>query len=307
MVISPASLASTASLSSVNAGDAVLAVSMRGAEHAPSVLFAHGFGQTRHAWDATAATLADRGYRTLSYDARGHGDSSANAADHPYSATQFTDDLIVMAGEQPEPPVLVAASMGGLFGLLAEARWPGLFRAIVLVDITPRWDTTGVERILRFMTAHPDGFASLDAAADAIAVYLPHRPRKTPGQLQALLRQRADGRWHWHWDPRLVDELAGQDAQLQQHALLEAAAQVRCPMLLISGGRSDLVTPANIAEFLSIAPHAQHVHLPDATHMLAGDDNTTFTATVLHYLDALPAACTIAASNTTEHVTGARP
>ncbi|TQT00216.1 alpha/beta fold hydrolase, partial [Xanthomonas perforans] len=113
MVISPASLASTASLSSVNAGDAVLAVSMRGAEHAPSVLFAHGFGQTRHAWEATAATLADRGYRTLSYDARGHGDSSANAADHPYSATQFTDDLIVLAGEQPEPPVLVAASMGG--------------------------------------------------------------------------------------------------------------------------------------------------------------------------------------------------
>ncbi|USI99626.1 alpha/beta hydrolase [Xanthomonas prunicola] len=307
MVISPSSLASTASVSSVNAGDAVLAVSLQGAEHAPTVLFAHGFGQTRHAWQSTAATLAQRGYRTLSYDARGHGDSSVNAVDLPYSATQFTDDLIVLAGEQPEPPVLVAASMGGLFGLLAEARWPGLFRAIVLVDITPRWDTTGVERILRFMTAHPDGFASLDAAADVIGVYLPHRPRKTAGQLQALLRQRADGRWHWHWDPRLVDELAGQDAQLQQHALLHAAAQVRCPMLLISGGRSDLVTPANIAEFLSIAPHAQHVHLPDATHMLAGDDNTTFTATVLHYLDALPSVGTIAASNITEHVTGARP
>lgn len=282
-------------------------MSVQGAERAQTVVLAHGFGQTRHAWEATARALAQAGYRALSYDARGHGDSSFNAAEVRYSPTQFADDLIVVAGEHAQPPVLVAASMGGLFGLLAEARWPGLFRAIVLVDITPRWDTSGVERILRFMTAHPDGFASLEAAADAIADYLPHRPRKTASQLQALLRQRDDGRWQWHWDPRLVDELAGQDAQLQQHALLDAAAQVRCPMLLISGGRSDLVTPATINEFLSIVPHAQHVHLPEATHMLAGDDNTTFTATVLQYLDALPSVGTIAASNITEHVTGARP
>ncbi len=251
--------------------------------------------------------LADAGYQALSFDARGHGDSSPNPASLPYSAAQFTDDLIVLAGELPEPPVLVAASMGGLFGLLAEARWPGLFRAIVLVDITPRWDTTGVERILRFMTAHPKGFASLDAAADAIAAYLPQRPRKSAAQLQLLLRQRSDGQWHWHWDPRLVSELAGQDSQAQQQALMEAAAQVRCPMLLISGGRSDLVTPQTITEFLSIAQHAQHVQLPHATHMLAGDDNTTFTATVLHYLDALPSVGISTASNITEHVTGARP
>ncbi|AKS15538.1 MULTISPECIES: alpha/beta fold hydrolase [Xanthomonas] len=307
MVSHPSSLAETASLARISVGDASLAVSRRGAGNAPTVLLAHGFGQTRHAWEATATALAEAGYQALSFDARGHGDSSINPASLPYSAAQFTDDLIVLAGELPEPPVLVAASMGGLFGLLAEARWPGLFRAIVLVDITPRWDTTGVERILRFMTAHPQGFASLDAAADAIAAYLPQRPRKSAAQLQLLLRQRSDGQWHWHWDPRLVSELAGQDSQAQQQALMEAAAQVRCPMLLISGGRSDLVTPQTITEFLSIAPHAQHVQLPHATHMLAGDDNTTFTATVLHYLDALPSVGISTASNITEHVTGARP
>ncbi|MFS2047326.1 alpha/beta fold hydrolase, partial [Stenotrophomonas geniculata] len=60
------------------------------------------------------------GLQTLAYDARGHGDSDWNAADLPYHGEQFADDLIVLAGEQPRPPVLVAASMGGLFGLLAE-------------------------------------------------------------------------------------------------------------------------------------------------------------------------------------------
>lgn len=269
------------------------------------VLFAHGFGQTRHAWNATARALGAAGLQTLAYDARGHGDSDWNAADLPYHGEQFADDLIVLAGEQPRPPVLVAASMGGLFGLLAESRWPGLFSAMVLVDITPRWDTAGVERILAFMTAHPDGFASLTQAADVISAYMPHRPRKSEQSLRALLREDGHGRWRWHWDPRLVAELA-RDSEQHQDALAEAARQVKCPLLLVSGGRSDLVTPQTVAEFLALAPHARHVQLPQATHMVAGDDNDAFTATVLNYLDVLPAADAAASSATNEHVTGAR-
>ncbi len=269
------------------------------------VLFAHGFGQTRRAWASSALAFAAHGLQTLAYDARGHGDSDWNPTQLGYHGDQFVDDLIVIAGEQPRPPVLVAASMGGLFGLLAESRWPGLFSAMVLVDITPRWETAGVERILGFMTAHPEGFASLSDAADVISAYLPHRPRKSEDSLRALLREDGHGRWRWHWDPRLVAELA-RDGEQHQDVLAHAARQVKCPLLLVSGGRSDLVTPQTIADFLSLAPHAQHVQLPQATHMLAGDDNDAFTATVLHYLDVLPPAFAAPSSTPTEHVTGAR-
>jgi pimeloyl-ACP methyl ester carboxylesterase len=269
------------------------------------VLFAHGFGQTRGAWTSSAQQLHDAGFQTLSYDARGHGDSDWNTPELRYDGQQFVDDLIVLAGEQAQPPVLVAASMGGLFGLLAEARWPGLFSAMVLVDITPRWDTAGVERILGFMSAHRDGFDSLAAAADSIASYLPHRPRKSEDALRAVLRQRADGRWLWHWDPRMVEEFAA-NADQHQDALALAAARVQCPLMLISGGRSDLVTADNVSEFLSLVPHAQHVELADATHMLAGDDNNAFTSAVLNYLGRLPAVFP-QAHHPFEHVTGARP
>ncbi len=102
------------------------------------------------------------------------------------------------------PPVLVGASMGGLVGLAAEGAYAPLFRALVLVDVTPRWEPRGVDRILNFMRAHPDGFESLDAAAAAIAAYLPHRrEQKSPDRLRALLADRGDGRLRWHWDPRL--------------------------------------------------------------------------------------------------------
>ena len=275
-----------------------------------SILYAHGFGQTRRAWSATATTLAARNHAGLAYDARGHGGSARNAEGDPYTGQQFTDDLIVLAGELPRPPVLVAASMGGLFGLLAEARWPGLFRAMVLVDITPRWETAGVERILGFMTAFPEGFASLEHAAAAIAAYLPHRTgRKPSGSLRELLREGADGRWRWHWDPRLVDELA-RDSERHQDDIAEATRAVRCPLLLVSGGRSDLVTARTVDHFLELAPHARHVQLPQATHMVAGDDNDGFTATVLEYLaelDRTEGAGSSTAQRAHAPVTGAVP
>jgi len=39
------------------------------------VLFLHGSGQTRHSWRKAMADGAQRGYRTISVDLRGHGKS----------------------------------------------------------------------------------------------------------------------------------------------------------------------------------------------------------------------------------------
>ncbi len=253
------------------------------------LIYAHGFGQTRGAWRRTAQALAARGHGGLAYDARGHGQSGRNAEGEPYAGDQFADDLIIVAGEQSQAPVLVGASMGGLFGMVAESRWPGLFRAMVLVDITPRWEMAGMQRILGFMTAFPEGFDSPEHAAEIIAAYLPHRrSRKSADDLRELLRPAGDGRWRWHWDPRLIDELA-RDSEQHQDGIAEAARKLQCPILLISGGRSDLVSERTVGEFLDLVPQAHHVHLPQATHMVAGDDNDAFTATVLEYLAGLPA------------------
>jgi pimeloyl-ACP methyl ester carboxylesterase len=264
-----------------------LAIEAIGATGTP-IVFAHGFGQTRQAWAGTAAALAAGGHRALTYDARGHGDSDRRAA-APYTWEQMRDDLAAIARSQRPRPVLVGASMGGLVGLAAEGACAPLFRALVLVDVTPRWEPRGVDRILNFMRAHPDGFDSLDAAAASIAAYLPHRrERKSPDRLRGLLADRGDGRLRWHWDPRLLDELA-QGSESYQSQLLDAARRVRIPTLLISGGASDIVSPDTIDEFLALVPHARHVRVADATHMIVGDDNAAFTRHVAEFLDEIEA------------------
>ena len=274
-------------LSSVLAADGLkLAVETVHPAGNPTLLFAHGFGQTRGAWTTTAAALAAQGCRCVSFDQRGHGDSGRNR-DGGYHIEQFADDLVRVARAQPQPPVLVGASMGGLLGMATAAEVsPRPYRALVLVDITPRWEAEGVARIVTFMKAYPDGFADIAEAAERIAAYLPQRrERKSSEQLRPLLREGADGRLRWHWDPMLLDMV--HESERHQPRLLAAAANIDVPVLLLSGGRSDVVSRATVEEFLQVAPGVQHVELPHATHMVAGDANDAFTREIARFVQSL--------------------
>jgi pimeloyl-ACP methyl ester carboxylesterase len=268
--------------------DLALAVETRHPAGSPTLLFAHGFGQTRGAWNGAAAVLAEAGCRCVTFDSRGHGESD-RVADAGYHMDQFADDLLRLAAAQPQPPILVGASMGGLLGIvIAGEMRPSPFRALVLVDITPRWETAGVERILAFMQAHPDGFADYAEASEQIAGYLPQRrERKSEEQLRPLLREGADGRLRWHWDPALLAGDLVQESARYQPRLQAAAAKVEIPALLLSGARSDVVSRATVDEFLLLVPHAQHVELPHATHMVAGDANDAFTREVVRFVQSL--------------------
>jgi pimeloyl-ACP methyl ester carboxylesterase len=286
MVIQPPSMPS--SVQTVKTADGIaLAVETFGP--APSTaVFAHGFGQTREAWTSCARATAQAGWPCTTYDCRGHGQSGWLKDSH-YSVAQLTDDLHQICTLTEKPPVVIGASMGGLVSIAMAASHPDSCRALILVDITPRWEPAGVERILEFMRAHPTGFADLDEAADAIATYLPHRTaRKSPERLRKLLIEGDDGRLRWHWDPRMLEPIA-EDGSRHQADLQEAARHISVPTLLISGAASDVVSASTIAEFLELVPHARHAIVPKATHMVAGDENSQFTRYVLDFLASLPA------------------
>lgn len=158
------------------------------------VILLHGGGQTRHSWGDTAQRLADAGWYAIALDARGHGDSDWSAEGH-YSIDYLASDLRSVCAQLSEKPALVGASMGGMTALIAEGERPAgaasICSAIVLVDIAPRSEQKGIERIFAFMSGNQDGFASLDEAAEAVAAYLPNRPRPSDNsRLEKNLRLR---------------------------------------------------------------------------------------------------------------------
>ena len=68
---------------------------------------------------------------------------------------------------------------------------------------------------------------------------------------------------------------------------MAAARNVRVPVLLVRGGRSELVDDRAVNDLLSWIPHAEVVEIPDAHHMVAGDDNDAFSDAVIAFLSRL--------------------
>jgi pimeloyl-ACP methyl ester carboxylesterase len=171
--------------------------------------------------------------------------------------------------------------------LVAGEVAPASVGALVLVDVTPRIEAEGVDRIFRFMTSHPEGFATVEDAAAAVAEFLPHRPRPAdPQGLEKNLRRGSDGRLRWHWDPRFLNREAHARRQGSTWpSRLEQAAQgLKCPTLLVRGRQSDVVSEESVAHFRALAPQAEYVDVADAAHMVAGDRNDAFTNAVAEFL-----------------------
>jgi pimeloyl-ACP methyl ester carboxylesterase len=262
-----------------------------GSADAPPVLLLHGGGQTRHSWSGTARALARRGWHALSLDLRGHGESDWSP-EGAYDLEDFVQDLVVAARELPRRPVVVGASLGGMAALCAEGEsQTSLLAAVVLVDVTPRLEPRGVVRIVSFMTDRPEGFASLEEAAEAVAAYVEHRARPTDlTGLAKNLRRGDDGRWRWHWDPKFLSRDRRSGNTLTPGRLLEAARGLRVPTLLVRGKLSDVVSLEGAAEFREAVPHARFADVSGAGHMVAGDRNDLFTEAVARFLrDDVPA------------------
>lgn len=268
-----------------------LAADLYGDEADPPVVLLHGGGQTRHAWGGAAAAFAAAGRFAISIDLRGHGHSDWSP-DGVYGMTQFADDVHALASSLGRPPALVGASLGGLASLVAvgEAETP-VATALVLVDVAPRVEVDGRKKIQAFMRAGMRGFDTLEDAADSVSAFIPHRPRPSDlSGLQKNLRQRGDGRWYWHWDPRWIGNNEGVDGQsglVHHDRMCAAARRITVPTMLVRGRMSDIVSDESVRELRALVPHAEIVDVADAGHMVAGDKNDVFNAAVIDFVDRL--------------------
>jgi sigma-B regulation protein RsbQ len=105
------------------------------------MVFAHGFGCSQAMWSAVAPAFEDD-YRVVLYDQVGAGGSDLSAYDAgKYDSLHgYADDLLdILDDLDLQDAVFVGHSVSAMIGVLAAARRPDRFGALILVGPSPRY------------------------------------------------------------------------------------------------------------------------------------------------------------------------
>jgi pimeloyl-ACP methyl ester carboxylesterase len=234
------------------------------------ILFLHGGGLNAHTWDVVAVMLRER-YRCIALDQRGHGDSEWSPALDYGVESQREDVAGFIEALGLVNPVLVGQSMGGLNALAYATRHHARMTGLVVVDVGPEINAAGAERIRDFSST-PE-LDSLDAFLELAVKFNPLRdPAVLRRSLFYNLRQTPAGKWSLKHDQRRSSPAAAELTAAQRARLATEISRIECPMLIVRGGVSDVLTDDAAERFARSLPKARWVRVENAGHNVQGDN-----------------------------------
>ena len=244
-------------------------------------------GLTRNSRDfqTLASALSDQANGAprpvYALDARGRGASDHAPDWKSYTVPTEAQDVIdVMTALSLHGAAVIGTSRGGLVTMVLGALQPTLIGAVVLNDIGPVIDREGLIRIAGYVGRVPLPRSWPDAAALVRDLGQRQFPNVKPEQWEAIARQRfneVDGRPAPGYDKNLGKTLSVLDGPLPM-LWPQFKALSGVPTMVIRGARSDLLSPATIAEMAAQHPKLTALTVPDEGHAPLLEDRPTISA-----------------------------
>ena len=148
----------------------------------PALLLTHGYAATGRMWKPQRKALMDRGYRLVTWDMRGHGETDSPDDPALYSeALTVSDMLRLLDLLEVDRGVVGGLSLGGFMSLAFYLAHPQRVRALVLCDTGPGyrndearagWNRNAERRAQKFEEA---GLEALGKSAEVRATARYHR------------------------------------------------------------------------------------------------------------------------------------
>ncbi|MFC9955831.1 alpha/beta fold hydrolase [Streptomyces nigra] len=246
------------------------------------VLLIHGHPFNRTLWTPQSKQLAAAGYRVITPDLRGYGDSDVTPG--RVYLSDFADDLVDLLDTLGIGQAVVGGvSMGGQIAMEVHRRYAHRVCALVLSDTSsPAESTEGkafrnrlADRLLADgMAGYADEVIDKMLAAYNVTA-LPDVAAHVLGMMRAT-------------DPRgAAAALRGRAERPDYGGTLAAA---RCPVLILVGA-DDVYTPVSDAEAIGrLVPHAELCVIEGAGHLPGAEQPERFNEALLHFLQTQVAA-----------------
>jgi pimeloyl-ACP methyl ester carboxylesterase len=207
----------------------------------PLVVLSHGIGDRRQVYRFLAPQLAQAGYRVVSADLRGHGESSMGwksvTGTDAITRTDIAGDLLALIrslGGPQRPAVIVGHSISGGAATIAAAKQPELVAGIVEINPFTKTQKISLGALLRIrryrrgmsLLGGTQLFRSLSIWMRYLNVAYPTKPADYADYMAALSAKLSE-------PGRMAEFMkTGKSTPADAGAQL---ANIRCPALVIMG------------------------------------------------------------------------
>lgn len=234
--------------------------------HGPSFLFVHGFATTSRIWTKQFRDLPPAGIRTVAFDHRGHGASTAPMTET--SIENLADDLrLVLEDLDLRDMLLVGHSMGGMAALVFALRYPEVaarrLRGLVLVSTAARIAAAAVPFAAAATTPFTAGFvrsgvwSRSDWSRWAARAHFGTDP--LPSQVELVRVLLASAR---------QETVVGCARAVAMFDVRAHLARVALPVLVVNGSADVLTSPGDARVLARALPDARLEIIPGAGHMV---------------------------------------
>lgn len=268
----------------------------------PTVLCVHGYTRNGRDFDALASFLGIKGRHIFCPDVVGRGDSSWFKQAHHYNFNQYVADMNnLIARTRAQQIDWIGTSMGGMIGMMMAALPNSPIQRLILNDIGPQIPLHGLRKLANNIGNDPE-FKSVEEAKQHFKKNYTQFGILSEKQWDTFtehsIEQHATNVFRAKIDPRIRNpKSTGQivtDFFHHPHKALEGILfdidlwsiwnKIHCPVLVIHGAHSELLTPEIIKKMIRTHANTEVYTIADAGHAPALLDVTNH-ETIDHWLN----------------------
>ena len=236
---------------------------------ARTAICVHGLTRQGRDFDPLALALAGQGYRVLCPDLPGRGRSDWLLDPSDYDLQQYVADMVMLLARAGAAKVdWIGTSLGGLIGFQMASMRRSPIRRMVINDVGPLLPAQALLRFGKYLSSMPESFADLPAAEayfrEILAPYGALSDREWVHLTTHSVSRRDDGRYRLLVDPGIGHVF--RNVMYVSVSMWRQWDAVCCPVLILRGAESDLLTPEIAREMGRRGPPSTLVEIPGVGH-----------------------------------------